>query len=207
MYRGCKFHFPVSSNTMNTFFFLNYGSVILLVVSQPTYYWTVGWLQNYKRHGNKQLWYKWDIILAFGCMGRGKLQKARMCGIVVKIQNRYFWIQVTSIIVQDVTPCPTVSEPEPRRWRHLSCSQQSELLASWHSITTQKTYICRSSTTWANWLHTNTCSDTLEQTCDYCLGNAVVFHMSVALLLTCWLYKWLPDYRVRISQHESKLGR
>lgn len=161
MYRCWKFHFSVSSITMDTFFFLNYGSVTLLALSQPTYYWTVQWLQNYKRHGNKQSWSKWDILLAFGCMDRGKPQKvsvmtARMCGIMVKTQNRYFWIQVTSITVQDVTPCCTVSEPGPRKWRHLSSSQQPELLASWHSITTQKTCICRSSTTWAKWLHTNT---------------------------------------------------
>jgi hypothetical protein len=90
MYRCWKFHFPVSSITMNTFLFLKDGSVTLLVVSQPTYYWTVGWVQNYKRHGNKQSWSKWDILLAFGCMDRGKLQKAsvmiaRKCGIMVKM--------------------------------------------------------------------------------------------------------------------------
>jgi len=194
MYRRWKFHFPVSSIILNAFFFPTYGSVILLVVSQPTYYWAVGWLQNYKRHGNKQSWSKWDILLAFGCMVRGKLQKAsvmiaRMCGIMVKIQNRYFWIQVTSITVQDVTLWCTVTsaqcEPGPWRWRQLDSSQQSEPLASWHSITTQKICICRSITTWAKRLHINTHRDTLEQTRDYSLGNAVIFHMSVALLLTC----------------------
>jgi hypothetical protein len=121
MYKCLKFNFPVSSITRSTFFFLNHGSVTLLV-SQPTYYWRVGWLQNYKRHGNKQSWSKWDILLAFGSMDRGKLQKAsvmiaRTFGIMVKIQNRYFWIKVTSITVQEVTSCCTVSstqcEPGP----------------------------------------------------------------------------------------------
>ena len=100
-------------------------------------------------------WSKWDILLAFGCMDKGKLQKAsvtiaRMCGITVKMLNRYFWIQVTSITVQDVTLCCTVSstqyEPGPWRWRHLNSSEQSELLASWHGSTTQKTCICGSIT-------------------------------------------------------------
>jgi hypothetical protein len=79
--------------------------------------------------------------------GQNVWYQGQNCGIMVEIQNRYFWIQVTSITVQDVTPCCTVSstkhEPGPWRWRHLN---SSELLASWHSITTHKTCICRSIT-------------------------------------------------------------
>lgn len=203
MYRCWKYHFPVSSITMNTFFFLNCGSVILLVVSQPTYYWTVGWLQNYMRQGNKQSWSKWDILLAFGCMDTGKLQKVRMCGIMVKIENRYFWIQVTSITVQDVTPCCTVSEPGPWRWRYLVLHNNQNYLP--HDIASPPRRLAYAEVvlpkpTGFTLIHTATLWNKIVTTVLEMLWYFICQWLS-------WLYRWLPDYRVRIRKHESKLGR